>query len=75
MKDRRTFGFDPKKEKKLIGLCRRWYVCSFCGRIGEVRPHSPVLEPFPSVFPMRLCYECATIQENIHKIRKNQEAL
>jgi len=49
---------------------RNWSKCSFCGREAEVRPHPPLNADIEAekVWPMRLCFFCAGIQEQIREM-------
>jgi hypothetical protein len=50
---------------------RKWSKCSFCGRDSEVRPHPPLgNEDYKNwkIWPMRLCFFCASIQEQIREM-------
>ena len=49
---------------------RRWYVCSFCGRPSEVRPHAPFNKEWYKwkFLPIRLCFYCAQIQEAVREM-------
>lgn len=69
--DNNTFGYDLVKDKERIDKLRQWYKCSFCGRPSEVRPHAPLLNDDWmnwKFFPIRLCFYCASIQENVREM-------
>jgi hypothetical protein len=53
-----------------------WSCCSFCGRKGvEVRPHPPFNDEWRSwkFLPLRLCFFCAEIQDNLRKMLESFE--
>ena len=61
------------EEKELSEKQRRWDTCPFCGRQVEVRPHRPFdTKEFlaMTIYPMRLCFDCAELQHYIRQIRK-----
>ena len=62
-----TGGYTDEKD---IQQHRRWYKCSFCGRPSEVRPHAPFFHEWYEweFLPIRLCFYCALIQEQIRDL-------